>query len=519
MASTISVLGNQLSEIWRHFGINQKVSTIMGLAVTAALIGGLLYWSSRPNYRLLYSGMTLEDAAAAREKIEDQNIPVVLKDSGTSIYVPAAEVYKCRLLLASEGILKGSSTGFELFEQPKFGLTDFAQKVNYQRALQGELERTISAMEGIASARVILVLPKEKLFASEAEKKASASILVNVSGGGALTPSQVASITRFVGSAVAGLSPSAITITDQNGRLLSKYSDPADSQFEAADSQLEAQHNLENALMRKAQAMLDKALGAGNSIVSVTADMDFSKVEKRSEKYDAEGRVVVNETISSQSSSAPNPVAAAAATTTVRVGQAGAAAPAVAMSNTKQENIKTEYKVPLDVEHLVQSGARIRGVSVSVCVAKRGETARGPEELKTIENMISNAVGLSMNGERADSIEVVEMDFPAPPEQPAPGFLQSLPISLPDIGKGVAAVAILLMIFIGSRKMVTRLSVETEEVGLPVAALAGSPGGARENGGMPAPESIESGLDYVNSLAEQDPRAIAAWITNVTKSS
>ncbi len=517
MASSISVLGSQLSEIWRHFGVNQKVSTVLGLALTIALIGGLLYWSSRPSYRLLYSGMTLEDAAAAREKIEDQNIAVVLKDSGTSIYVPAADVYRCRLLLASEGILKGTATGFELFEQPKFGLTDFAQKVNYQRALQGELERTISAMQGITSARVMLVLPKDKLFASEAEKRASASILVNVSGGASLTPSQVASITRFVGSAVSGLSPSAITITDQSGRLLSKFSDPSDSQFEAADSQLEAQHNFENMLMRKAQGMLDKALGAGQSIVSVTADMDFSKVEKRSEKYDAEGRVVVNETITSQSSSAPGPVAAAS-TATVRVGAAGATPPAAAMSSTKQENIKTEYKVPSDVEHFVQSGARIRGVSVSVCVAKRGEDARTPEQLKIIENMIRNAVGLSMNGERADSIEVVEMQFPAPVEEPAPGLWQSLPISLPDMGKGLLAVVILLMIFIGSRRVVTRLSIETEDVGVPVGALAGASAGGRENG-LPGGESIESGLDYVNSLAEQDPRAIAAWITNVTKSS
>ncbi len=518
MASSISVLGGQLAEIWRHFGVNQKVSTVLGLAITIAMISGLLYWSSRPSYRLLYSGMTLEDAAMAREKIEDQNIKVILKDSGTSIYVPAGDVYSCRLLLASEGVLKGTGTGFELFEQPKFGLTDFAQKVNYQRALQGELERTISAMQGISSARVILVLPKDKLFASEAEKRASASILVNVSGGGSLTPSQVTSVTRFVGSAVSGLSPSAITITDQNGRLLSKFQDPSDSQFGAADSQLEAQHNFENILVHKAQGMLDKALGIGQSIVSVTADMDFSKVEKRSEKYDAEGRVVVNETISSQSSSAPGQMAAPA-TTVVRVGEAGSAPPAVTMSNTKQENIKTEYKVPSDVEHFVQSGARIRGVSVSVCVAKRGDEARTPEQMKTIENMITKAVGLTTGGERADSIEVVEMEFPTPVEEPALGFLQTLPISLPDMGKGLVAVVILLMIFIGSRRVVTRLSVETEDVGVPVGALAGAPAiGGRENG-MPITESIESGLDYVNSLAEQDPRAIAAWITNVTKAS
>ena len=283
MANAFSVLGKQLKDLWAHFGVNQKVSTIMGLLVTLSVIGGLLYWSARPSYRLLYSGMSLEDAATAREKIEDEQIPVLLKDSGHSVYVPAGDVYKCRLLLAAEGLPGDSSTGFEVFEEPKFGLTDFAQKVNYQRALQGELERTISAMEGVSSSRVLLVLPSEKLFDSEDKKKARASVMLNVAGNGVMEAGQVRSIKQLIGSAVAGLATSDITITDQYGRTLSKRVDTDELDIAAASEQIETRRKIEDLLTTKAQEMLDAALGPGKSIVRVSTLLDFSKREKQSE--------------------------------------------------------------------------------------------------------------------------------------------------------------------------------------------------------------------------------------------
>jgi len=304
MAGSMSVLGRQLGSIWQHFGVNQKVSIVLALVATIALIGGLLTWSARPDYRLLYSGLSLEDAAAARERIEDEKIPVQLRDSGRSIYVPAKDVYRCRLLLAAEGLPKDSSTGFELFEQPKFGLTDFAQRINYQRALQGELERTINAMSGIRSCRVTLVLPQRSLFATEAEKMAKASIMLTIADGDSLSAAQVRSIQQLVAGSVEGLTSSAIAVTDQNGRMLAKGA-ASEEGLEAASDQWEIQVKLEDLLERKAQEMLDIALGAGRSLVRVSATLDFSRVEKRKETYDPAGRVVIGETISSETSSEP----------------------------------------------------------------------------------------------------------------------------------------------------------------------------------------------------------------------
>ena len=141
MPNALRVLSLQIQELWRHFGPYQKTGIICGLLVTISLMVSMLFWSSRPEFRLLYSSLSLKDAAAIQEKLDEERIKYRLRNSGSSIYVPSSDVYNARLLLATEGFPKDTTAGFELFEEPKFGLTDFAQKINYQRALQGELEK------------------------------------------------------------------------------------------------------------------------------------------------------------------------------------------------------------------------------------------------------------------------------------------------------------------------------------------------------------------------------------------
>ncbi|OVE76271.1 flagellar M-ring protein FliF [bacterium E08(2017)] len=515
MANSIGVLGQQLKDLWNQFGVNQKVSTVISLLVTVGVICGTLYWSARPSFQLLYSGMSMKDAAAAREAIEDQNIKVQLKDGGRSIYVPAGEVYKCRLLLAEQGLPKDSSTGFELFEEPKFGLTDFAQKVNFQRALQGELERTISAMEGINSARVLLVLPSEKLFAAEEEKKASASIMLNVSGQASVSQAQVRSIKQLVGGAVTGLSGSSITITDQYGATLAKSMDAEDEEgIQSASEQIEMQQRLEKVLASKAQDMLDLALGKGNSIVQVSAVLDLKKIESQKQTFDNEGRVVYSETITSESSS--DPVSVGAGGAGVAMAQVGnPVAGTSAESKTKKEDISTQYKVPSGIEHTVDKGIKVTSLSVSVCLAE-GESPRATNELALVEEMVKTAVGFTVSDTRQDSIKVVEMAFPGSPPPVKAGIMASIPFSIADAVKTVLGVVILFVIYRGSRKAISGLAVERGDVGMPVNAMTGigmAPSGASLGEGEEQPT-----IDDVMRLAEQNPKAIAAWITNVTNS-
>ncbi len=280
MQDSLNMLSKQVREIWRQFGPSQRLSVVMSLLAVVAILGALLHWSSRPDYRVLYSNLSLTDASQMREKLDEAKIAVKLGQSGMSISVPASKLYSARLMLAAEGLPGDSSIGFELFEQPKFGLTDFAQKVNYQRALQGELERTIASMRGIRSARVMLVLPKDHLFADEEDRKAQASVLLNLNGSIALGDSQVQSIVHLLASSVQRLGPTQITVTDHTGRLLTR-SHNTDDVMEHGSEQLDLQERTEKRLVEKAQAILDRAMGGGNSIVRESELLDYSDIEKR----------------------------------------------------------------------------------------------------------------------------------------------------------------------------------------------------------------------------------------------
>ncbi len=516
MANTVQLMGHQLREIWKHFGINEKISVFVGVFVTVVILSGLVYWSLKPSYQLLYAGMTLEDAAAAQETLQDEQIKVQLKDSGRSVYVPAKDVYRGRLLLAGEGLPKETSAGFELFEEPKFGLTDFAQKINYQRALQGELARTISLMEGISSARVMLVLPEDKLFSREDKEASSASVMLNLARGRQLSSGQIGSIRQLVSSAVLELNDSGVTITDQYGNTLAKTSGKDSDDIEMAGEQFEAQQRFEQFLTQKAQQMLDKALGPNRSIVRVTAALDFSTMEKTREIFDSENRVATSETIKSESTS--KPVMAGSldnANASVRVSDPGNLSVEQSSSTTESEEIDTRYAVPAGTERIVKNGASVEGISVSVCVAQNDEP-RTSEELTNIEEMVKTAVGFVDDaGSRKDRIKVFETSFPEVETAPAYPWWQNLPVSVSSLLNGFLALLVLVAIFIISRKAISALSVEREDIGVSVANLQdvqGNQAGALQPGG-----AAEMSFDDVASLAEQNPKAVAAWITNVTK--
>ncbi len=524
MPNAIMLIFRQMKAIWAQFGVNQKTSLVLACLVVAGVFAGVLYWSSRPSFALLYSGLRLEDAAAAREKLADEKIPVQLRDSGRSLLVPESDVYRARLLLASAGIPKQSAAGLELFEQPRFGLTDFAQRVNYQRALQGELERTISSMDGVEWARVMLVLPTERLFAGPSEKKASGSVMVGLVAGGTLSGVQVRSIRHLVASAVPGLSARSVTVADQTGRLLSQRAEEEEeSPVGAASDQVDIQERVEKLLTHKAQSLLDAALGPGQSIVRVHAVLDFSRVEKRSEKFDAEGRVVASEKISSESASGSLATGAGGPVGVTTVGNPANLVVEPSPPRSKKEDIATEYRIPSDVEHMVQQGVRVRDVSVSVCVARRA-TPREPAQIKALQDLVATAVGISQEADRARTVQVVELEFPAPPPAEKVPLWRQLPVAPTSLLNGAAAVAILLIIFLATRRVISRLAVHREEVGIPVSALApGLAGRATPRPGAPlttpgaAPVPLEAAADEVARLAEENPKAIATWITALSR--
>jgi len=529
MPTSLNLLKEHLIEIWRHFGRSQKINILAGLAAAVIIIIGLLIWSAKPEYRLLYSGLSLTDAAAMKDALKENKINVKLKDSGRAIYVRKKDLYSSRLQLASAGLPADDSAtaGFEIFEEPKFGLTDFAQRINYQRALQGELQRTISSMEGIDSCRVMLVIPKEGLLATEEEKRSTASILLHLGQGFRLSPRQVNAMVQLVSGSVKNLDAHDVTITDQEGRLLtSNASGDPDDAFGQANEQLVAKEKVEQQLALKAQEILDRSLGVGRSIVKVNAEMNFDKEERRSEKYNKAGRVAKSEVIESESSETP--AGARGGVTGIRanipIGNPEAGTSDQGMAKTKKENIKSDYLVPTEVQHIVARGARLKQLSVSVCV-EEGAVPRTPAEMEKIKNLVSSAVGLSPIG-RQDIIEVVEMPF-AFDGKPVEQWWNRAPFGLNRMGQWGLALIVLLVAFLVMRNVMSNLNVREEDTGVEVRQLAGETS-ERDDGKMLDDDGIEvleeetvvltpleEQIQQIMAMTSQNPKTVAAWITSV----
>lgn len=513
MQGSLNMLSNQVGEIWRQFGATQRTNVIVSLIVAGAALSALLYWGTRPDFRVLYSNLTLSDSAQMREKLEEAKIPVKIGQSGMSILVPASELYAARLMLAADGLPGDSSTGFELFEQPKFGLTDFAQKVNYQRALQGELERTVSSMQGIRSARVMLVLPKEHLFSTEQERRAQASVMLTLNGSITIGDAQIQSIVHLIASSVQNLDPTQVTVTDQSGHLLTR-SRSADSVMDHGNEQLDVQERTEQRLVEKAQDILDRALGMGNSIVRVSVELDFSDTEQRNEMFDAENRVATSERIISEDKSVGGGRTGGRAgiVANVSVGNPNDMKLDASGNKDKTEEIYMEYVVPSNVSTTRQKGIRIKQLTVAVCLAQKGAVARSEEEMKAISELVSNALGV--NTKRADTIHVSEMPFIAPQQPVKAEWWTRLPVSYDALMKGLGGFVALCVVLGASRKVKLALLASSPSLDDPINEVR-----EEEHKRMlkEDPMEMENHLEAVDRLARDNPKIVAAWITNAAE--
>ncbi|HWR83008.1 MAG TPA: flagellar basal-body MS-ring/collar protein FliF, partial [Candidatus Deferrimicrobium sp.] len=269
---------------------------MMLLGVAAGIVVGTIFvigWVDGVTYARLYSDLEESEAGEVIAYLTDNNIPYKLSDGGRSISVPSDQVYKTRISLASEGLPRSGNIGYSIFDKNNFGMTDFLLDLNYRRALEGELTRTIMQLSEIQAARVHIVIPKDRLF-KEAQKEATASVVLKLKHGSALSGRQIAGITHLIASSVEGLRPDKITIVDYEGNLLTsgQSSDPLAG---LSTSQLQVRQQVEQYLEGKAQTMLDNVLGRGKSVIRVTAELNFQQLEKTSETYDPNSLAVRSE--------------------------------------------------------------------------------------------------------------------------------------------------------------------------------------------------------------------------------
>lgn len=276
---------SQFQETFKKLTLLQKVSVAAAVAAVVISVIVIVYWANRPVYKMLFAGLTQEDAASVIEKLKGEKIPYKLEDNGGKITVPEQYVYETRLNLAKEGIPTGGGAGLELFDKSSFGMTEFMQNINYQRALQGELARTISSIKEVAEARVHLTLPKDRLFISD-EEEAKASVVLRLRNGENIGREEVKAIAALVSGAVKGLKKENVQIVDTSGRLLSEFLTDDAEPLMLTQTQLEYQRKVEKDLENKVNEILGSTLGQGSAVAKVTADIDFAKRDVTKEEYD-----------------------------------------------------------------------------------------------------------------------------------------------------------------------------------------------------------------------------------------
>lgn len=457
-----------LLELIMQWPLKRKLS-FAAVGLVSALLFALIILTARgADYRLLYSNLDATDAAAVVAWLKENNVPYRLQNEGRSIHLPANQVYEARLELAGAGIPQGGGIGFELFDKQSFGMTDFAQKVNYQRALQGELARTISNLSLVEGARVHLALPERRLF-REQQKDATASVILKLVPGRSPNDGQVQGIIHLVASSIEGLEPQNVTVIDSTGRVLSKKPNEG-MDGPMTPGMLDYQTRIERSLEERAQSLLDRALGAGNSLVKITAQLDFSKVEKTEEIFDPNRAAVRSEQVMEEKSGqngAGGIPGVAANLDGAPVGATGAG------SSTRSEET-TNYEISKVISRTVAPVGALKNLSVAVLVGDRPAppgsegpvfVPRNDNELVSIENMVAGALGLDQG--RGDQIRVVSMpfenglaEFPAVEASPWDTFWQLWPL----IKYVFLAVGAALVYFMLVRPMVRSIRSEAKLV-------------------------------------------------------
>lgn len=361
---------------------------------------------------LLYSDLDSHDAGAIVQKLDSMKIPYEVSSTGNAIRVPGDQVGRLRMMMASDGLPKGGSIGYEIFDQKEgFGTTSFVQNINHLRALEGELARTISTMNAISSARVHLVLPQRELF-SHNTQTATASVFLKTRAGG-VGKEQIAAIQHLIAAAVPQLQPSQISIVDDRGNLLAR---PTNDASGMTGNQDEMRAAFEMAQARKIEDLLAQTLGFGKVRAQVSADLDFDRVTTSSEIFDPESQVVRSQQSTSEDSSVAEGGGSVSITNNLPGGQASGGGAGANKSARAEETIN--YEINKTVRNQVRETGSVRRLSVAVVVDGAIETAadgtttykaRTNEEMDQIKSLVRSAVNFDQT--RGDTIEVVNMRF------------------------------------------------------------------------------------------------------------
>jgi flagellar M-ring protein FliF len=523
----------------RQLSNAQKIGFLAALAAVIAVVAVTFLWARQPEYKVLYSNLSDRDGGEVIAALAPLNVPYKVADGGSVILVPASQVYDVRLRLAAQGLPKGGAVGFELMDTQKFGLSQFAEQVNYQRALAGELARTIQALSTVQAARVHLAIPRPSVFVREAQQP-SASVLVSLYPGRMLEAGQVNAIAHLVASSVPELPARNVTVVDQAGNLLS--GGPQGTPPNALDAaQLKYLHAVEASYVSRIENILKPVVGVENVRAQVTAALDFSQVEQTSETFrpnaaPPDQSIRSQQTVETVNTSPQGPSGVPGALSNQPPGAASAplTAPAAAgpdvqpaqqSVNTHRENT-VNFELDKTIRHVKGEVGAVKRLSVAVVVNYRrvvgqdGKVTQTPlteQELAQLSDLAREAMGFSK--ERGDTLNLVNAPFSGEPlagvEAPSAwgSWLReaSEPASVVQALKMAALVLVVAFAWFGLIRPALRdltRAAQIEAAGPPGTAgmepqLAGATPGAT------AEPAYEADLRAVKDLARQEPRVVA----------
>ncbi|ANI31650.1 flagellar M-ring protein FliF [Yersinia entomophaga] len=555
---------NGFSGLLNRLRANPKIPLLIAAAAAVSIVVALMLWAKSPDYRVLYSNLSDRDGGAIVTQLTQLNIPYRFAENGGALLIPADKVHETRLRLAQQGLPKGGAVGFELLDQEKFGISQFSEQINYQRALEGELSRTIETLGPVMNVRVHLALPKPSLFVRE-QKSPSASVTLALQPGRALDDGQINAIVYMVSSSVAGLPPGNVTVVDQTGRLLTQ-SDSAGRDLNAA--QLKFTNEVEARFQRRIESILAPMVGNGNVHAQVTAQVDFATREQTDEEYKPNQRPEqgavrsqqlsqseqvggtpiggVPGALSNQPSATPvapietPPVGAAPGATGAAANTAAATAAnrnntagtgnrnSVPGSSRRDET--TNYEVDRTIRHTQQQAGMVQRLSVAVVVnyldidKKTGKPiALSKDQLAQIEALTREAMGFSTA--RGDTLNVVNTPFTATEETSSALPFWKQQSFFEQLMSAGRYLLILLVAWILWRKLVRPFIAKKQEVNPAITAAnnAAQTAQTAETVKQSKEElalrkksqqrvSAEVQAQRIRELADKDPRVVALVI-------
>jgi flagellar M-ring protein FliF len=519
----------QIVKIWTELSpIHRIIVSAAGVAVVLG-IGAMLYWAQRPDMKLLYGKLGEKEAAAVVEELEKENIPFQLGAGGTSIYVNSKNVYRVRMDLAAKGLPNTEGVGFEIFDKSNFGISDFVQRTNYTRALQGELSRTVAQIQGVKSARVMLVLPESRLLVRTTDSRPTASVFVDT-GNGKIDSAAVNSIRYLVANSVEGLKVDDVAVVDNAGNVLSEDL-KTDPQLGTASSIVKYRQQTEDYLAGKVETMLAKVLGPGNAVVRVSALINTDAATMTEEKFDPEGQVprqeVATEDTTAMSEVTPDTNAAGVGT--------GANVPAERpndqlrnkTSNSNRVSKTESYEISKTLTSVVKNPGAITRLTAAVFLAEKTSAdgkpvPRTPDQINELRSMVINALGVEVpkNETPASLVSIKEVSFPTsvtasePLTERVDGYMQMI---RPVASLLIAAIVFALFFFMLRRAKPEEISfelVEDNTENQPKAALTDGTGTDEANiaSYLPAVKNLKVSPELLNTLIRQKPENVGATL-------